>query len=845
MPGSVPRTPSSRYNEGSDAPVYNSDAPYRPRRELGTPLRTPLYRSTPVTPGSAPRRDPGLSSEHDYPAPGTGSGDPTSGGHVGSSGGPYDPFVEQNEKVWGAPFTLRESYERCARFLLEFVDRQTGEHLYLKVLEEGVHWDLPCINFNAEHMNEFDPVLYSWVIKYPGDTIPMLDMTINNIRAERHPECRDRRRIQMRPYALVDQSAMRRLDPSSIDTLVSVRGMVVRCGSLIPELYSALFKCSACSAEVSVEVERAQITEPAACGTCNRRRTMQLIHNRNSYTDKQMIKVQETPEEIPDGETPHTITVFAFDDLVDSIKPGDRVEITGIFRAQPVRVNPRRRTLRSVFRSYVDVLHFKKIATHSIGADSADQAAAMALAASNANAGDTAAATASAAARGPGGSYHDTHTLQSVRERLEGELRELARDRNIYNRLVKSLAPSIYRMEDVKKGILCLLFGGTNAGDGASQGKFRGELNVLLCGDPGTSKSQLLQYVHKIAPRGIYTSGKGSSAVGLTAYITHDPVTRELVLESGALVLSDRGVCCIDEFDKMSDTTRAMLHEVMEQQTVSIAKAGIVCTLNARTSILASANPKQSRYNPRLSVVENIELGPTLLSRFDLIYLILDQPNAADDLQLARHLIAMYYADRDEVRRADDIIPTQTLAHYISYARRNVHPELDDDAARALSDAYVELRERGNMSNRRIVTATPRQLESLIRLAEALARMRLSPVVTRWEVDEAKRLMQVATQATATDATTGCIDMSILTTGVSSADRERAQEQAPDVVERCTAFLRAQQTRKMTVARFRAICMDPPLRLTGAVINLLIEQLTFEKIVTKDGNMLTFASADL
>lgn len=215
-------------------------------------------------------------------------------------------------------------------------------------------------------------------------------------------------------------------------------------------------------------------------------------------------------------------------------------------------------------------------------------------------------------------SYEEGDEIERVSGSDEEEIIGLSRRPNLYEILSRSIAPSIYELDDVKKGILLQLFGGTHKKStkkGSSQ--FRGDINVLLVGDPGTSKSQLLQYVHKIAPRGVYTSGKGSSAVGLTAYITRDPDTRQLVLESGALVLSDGGVCCIDEFDKMSDTIRSVLHEVMEQQTISVAKAGIITTLNARTSICASANPIGSRWNKNLSVPANLNLPPPLLSRFE------------------------------------------------------------------------------------------------------------------------------------------------------------------------------------------------------------------------------------
>lgn len=658
--------------------------------------------------------------------------------------------------IYGTSVETKQFEKHFSEFLKTFVDLENENidqdhstyefefHRLHFLYDGGVEssiFDLnfvPTLNIRGTHLHSFSPSLYKQIVTFPQELIPTMDVQTTIFYKSLFPATRVNR-IQVRVYDLRETILLRDLGPDNVNQLITIRGMVTRVSEVIPDLRAGVFRCDRCREETQVNIQRGFIEEPRGCPSCGTTGSMHMIHNRSKFADKQLIKLQETPEVIPEGETPHTVSLSAFDSLVDIVKPGDRVDVTGIFRAVSSRVSNRETKMRNLFQTYIDVIHCKKSGNRISSNNEAHYQSSQSNDYLNPYSSRISRPMDINAEESDIGEY----SLEP--EDIE-KIRALSRDPKIYEKLVNSIAPGIFEMEDVKKGILCQLFGGTNKI--LSNGKIRGELHVLLVGDPGVSKSQLLIHVNKIAPRGIYTSGKGSSAVGLTAYISKDLDTGEYVLESGALVLSDLGVCCIDEFDKMADHTRSILHEVMEQQTVSVAKAGIICSLNARTSILAAANPVESRYNPNLTIVQNIRLMPTLLSRFDLIYILRDISDDERDRRLAEHLISFYQEDSEEIE--ETAIPMKLLTKYISYAKRNIRPTISDAASDKMKYAYLHLRQIGTDKSK--ISATTRQLESLIRLSEALAKMRLSSIVEAKDVDEALRLIQSAFRENLHDA---------------------------------------------------------------------------------------------
>lgn len=604
-----------------------------------------------------------------------------------------------------------EIYNRFKNFLKTIVD-ESGHNVFrekIRYMVEANHMSL-VVDYNLLYQSE--EVLAYFLVEAPLEMLNIFDEAAKDYVYSLYPHYyKIAKEIHVRISDLPLIEELRSLRQLHLNQLVRTNGVVTSSTSVLPQLSMIKYNCLKCSFILGPFYQTLEKeVKPQTCPECQSQGPFEINMEQTIYSNYQRITIQESPGKVPAGRLPRSKDAILMGDLCDMCKPGDEIDITGIY------YNNYDGSLNTqngfpVFATVLQANHITK---------KEDKL-----------------------------SFH-TLTDEDVRAIVE-----LSKDEKIATRVFASIAPSIYGHEDIKRGIALSLFGGEPKNPGGKH-KLRGDINVLMCGDPGTAKSQFLKYVEKTAHRAVYTTGQGASAVGLTAYVQKSPITREWTLEAGALVLADKGVCIIDEFDKMNDQDRTSIHEAMEQQSISISKAGIITSLQARCAVMAAANPIGGRYNSALTFSENVDLSEPILSRFDILCVVRDQVDSVQDELLARFVTESHIRNHPSNKSEDapmdssqsvmtipntfgvELIPQELLKKYIVYSKEKVHPRLNNMDQDKIAHMYADLRRESMRTGS--IPITVRHIESIIRISEAHARIHLREYVNENDVNMAIRV---------------------------------------------------------------------------------------------------------
>ena len=568
---------------------------------------------------------------------------------------------------------------------------------------------------------EFSPVLSESLMDFPEDTISAMEEALE----EAFSNLMKNSRIRIDNLPKTSYLRVREIRAKHLDQLLWVEGIVRQASDVRPQVINAKFECPNCGAVLSVLQIDKKFHEPSKC-SCMWKGQFRLLSKQ--MVDVQRLVIEESPDSLEGGEQPKRVNVFLKEDLVEpkmeeKATPGSKIKIYGVLKEVPIS------------------LQAGAISTMSDIAIEANNVIQMEE------------------------SFEDL----KISEEETKKILELAADPNLYKRLSKSIAQSIYGFDNIKEALILQLFGGVKK-EKSDGGSARGDIHILLVGDPGVAKSVMLKFISSIAPKGRYVSGKAATSAGLTAAVVKDEFLKGWSLEAGAMVLANKGLVCIDEIEKMTEQDRSAMHEAMEQQTVSIAKANIHATLRAETTVLAAGNPKLGRFDPSTPIPQQIDISPALLSRFDVIFIMRDLPNKAKDEAIATHVLEEH---AHGITR--DIIDPKLLRKYISYSKQKIKPKLTEEAIEEIKSFYVNLRNQSGRTDSDIkpIPITARQLEGIIRLSEACARMRLSDVVKREDSKKAIEILKVSLMQVGYDEETKSFDIDKMTTGITSSKRSK------------------------------------------------------------------------